>query len=108
MVVRVKRESEIERELKRRVEAAGGICTKVAALGSRGFFDRLVLLPGGRVFFVELKRPRGGRFSEHQIWYAGQFEALGAVVVVIRNSSDIDAFLAHEKAATGTAGRGFD
>ena len=97
MVVRVKRESDVEHELKRRVEAVGGICTKVQVIGSRGFFDRLVILPRGRVFFVELKRPRGGRFSEHQIWYSHEFEALGAVVVIIRNSADIDRLLANEK-----------
>lgn len=87
------KESVVEQELVRRVEALGGYCTKVKALGSRGYFDRLVVLPGGRVFFVELKRPRGGRMTEHQRQYRDNYTALGAVVAVVRTSADIDALL---------------
>jgi len=75
------------------VAARGGICTKVRAIGSRGFFDRIVVLPGGRVIFAELKRPRGGRMTAHQKWYRDSFTALGAVVVLVKNSADIDALL---------------
>jgi hypothetical protein len=42
------RESAIERELCERVAAAGGRAEKVTVIGRRGFFDRLVILPGGR------------------------------------------------------------
>ena len=85
------RESAIERELCDRVRAAGGRAEKVTVLGSRGFFDRLVVLPGGRVIFVELKRPRGGRVAVHQQLYASVYTELGLAVVTIRKSEDIDA-----------------
>ena len=45
VVVAVK-ESAIETELMRRVDAAGGVAEKVTLLGRRGFYDRLVVLPG--------------------------------------------------------------
>ena len=57
-------ESTIEAELRRRVEALGGVCEKVRAIGRRGFFDRLIILPGPRIIFAEIKRQhRGPNFS---------------------------------------------
>jgi hypothetical protein len=87
------RESLVEAELVARVEAAGGMCIKLQAIGRRGFFDRVVVLPGGRVVFAELKRPRGGKLSRHQIWYLAGFAALDVAIAVVRNSSDISALL---------------
>jgi hypothetical protein len=83
------RESAIERELCERVAALGGLCLKVQTIGRRGFFDRIVVLPG-RVIFVELKRPRGGRLSQHQRGYAMSFAALGASVALVKSIADID------------------
>ena len=51
------RENEIERYLKKRVETEGGKCWKWVSPGRRGVPDRMVLLPGGRLLFVELKAP---------------------------------------------------
>jgi hypothetical protein len=87
------KENAIENELVRRVRALGGRAEKVQVLGNRGFFDRLVLLPGGRVLFVECKRPQGGRLSPHQIERIRIYTALGAVACVVSNSADIDALL---------------
>ena len=67
------KENAIERELRLRVEEHGGECVKVQAIGRRGFFDRVVTLPGGRVVFVEVKRPKGGRVSLHQRQYHERF-----------------------------------
>jgi hypothetical protein len=86
-------ESAIERQLCERVKALGGICVKTRAIGRRGFFDRLVLLPGGKVWFVELKRPRGGRLSPHQAWYLKTFTELGAAVMIIKSPEQIDQLL---------------
>jgi len=90
-------ESVVETELVVRVRAAGGICEKVQAIGRRGFFDRLVILPGPRIIFVEVKRPHGGRLSPHQHWYRAAFGALGVVIAVVQNSEDITRLLAPEK-----------
>jgi len=87
------RESAVEAELRRRVTERGGMCEKIMVIGQRGFPDRLVVLPGPRVIFVELKRPRGGRLSPHQREYIARFEALGVAVAVVRNSADIDRLL---------------
>jgi len=87
------KESAVETELVRRVRALGGRAEKVTVLGVRGFFDRLVILPGGRVIFCECKRPKGGRLSPHQISRIRIYELLGAVVAIIKDSADIDRLL---------------
>ena len=51
-------ESSIERNLRNRIQALGGLCLKIPTVFMCGFPDRLVLLPGGIVKFVELKRPK--------------------------------------------------
>lgn len=51
------RERTIEGHLKAKVEAAGGLCLKVIAIGWAGFPDRVLLLPRARLAFVEVKKP---------------------------------------------------
>lgn len=87
------KENKIERYLCDCVAALGGVAEKVTVLGSRGFFDRLVILPGGRIIFVELKRPRGGRMNAHQRQYRTRYAALGAAVALAKTEADIDALL---------------
>ena len=93
MVSRPLREEAVETELVMRVRAAGGRCENVQVLGRRGFFDRLVVLAGGRVVFCECKRPKGGRLSAHQIERHRAYRALGAVIAIVACSADIDALL---------------
>ena len=51
------REKYIEQKLMRDVKAAGGICPKLVSPGMDGMPDRMALLPGGRIGFVEVKAP---------------------------------------------------
>lgn len=48
-------EKVIERYLASRVEDMGGVCLKYSNPGKAGYPDRVVLLPGGITFWVELK-----------------------------------------------------
>ncbi len=50
-------EKELERKLRAEVKAAGGLCLKWESPGYVGVPDRMILLPGGRVLFVEMKAP---------------------------------------------------
>ena len=51
------RENQIEAKLKQMVEKQGGIAPKFVSPGLSGMPDRLVLLPGGHMAFVEVKAP---------------------------------------------------
>lgn len=53
-------ESQIEREYTRWVKTEGGLCLKQNANWYCNIPDRLVLLPPGIGFFLELKRPGQG------------------------------------------------
>ncbi len=51
------REKTVERKLITAVKAIGGIAPKFVSPGFDGMPDRIVLLPGGRIAFVEVKAP---------------------------------------------------
>lgn len=53
------RESDIEAILVREVKALGGRAYKWVSPGNSGVPDRVVILPHGRVWFVELKTDTG-------------------------------------------------
>jgi hypothetical protein len=59
-------EKDIEKALGRMVGRRGGRCLKWVCPGWAGVPDRLVLLPGGRIIFVETKRPKGGEVAKLQ------------------------------------------
>jgi len=51
------REKKIEQNLARMVKTHGGICPKWVSPGFDGVPDRIVLLPEGKIAFVEVKAP---------------------------------------------------
>lgn len=83
------RERDIERALSVMVRRHGGLCLKWVCPGWAGVPDRIVLLPGGRVIFVEVKRPKGGWVSPGQAWFAEQLRALGFQHRFVRSREDI-------------------
>ena len=85
----VKLEKDIERSLRRMVEEADGRCLKWVCPGWSGVPDRIVLLPRGRVVFVETKRPKGGELSELQKKWHEWLRALGFHVWVVWNDDDL-------------------
>lgn len=70
-------EKDIEKALVDRVKRHGGLCLKWVCPGHAGVPDRIVLLPGGKIVFAELKRPKGGRKSPLQKWWAKKLIDLG-------------------------------
>lgn len=51
------REKQVEARLVRRAREHGGRAEKFTSPGRKNVPDRIVLLPGGRMFFVEVKAP---------------------------------------------------
>ena len=85
-------ESEIEQYLVALVNTSGGLCVKLVASGKRGWPDRIVLLPGGRVWFVELKRP-GEKPRGQQLLRHAELAALGFPVVVLDTKEKVKDFV---------------
>lgn len=86
-------ESVVEDALVEGVEALGGWCWKLRMPWFTGVPDRLVLLPGGRVHFVELKRPKGGTLSKRQDIVHGQLLAMGFKVLTLNTTLRVSEFL---------------
>lgn len=85
-------ESGIERRLKKEVEKRGGKALKLTCLGTTGMPDRLVLLPAGRIIFVELKAP-GRKMRPLQRKRFEQLRALGFRVYKIDSIAAIKRFV---------------
>jgi hypothetical protein len=71
-------EKEIELQLVRAVKKMGGRAVKFMSPGFDGMPDRLVLLPGGRCGFVEVKapgkKPRALQVVRHEMLRAWGFK----------------------------------
>ena len=85
-------ERDIERYLVRRTIEHGGVAYKWVSPGRVGVADRIVLLPGGVVWFVELKTVRG-RLSAWQKLFATEMARLGMNYIVIRSKEEVDQWL---------------
>lgn len=86
------RETIVEQALTRAVHAAGGLCWKFTSPGTVGVPDRVVILPGGHVGFIEVKAP-GKHPRPIQTHRLDQLRALGATVAVVDHPTHIEGAL---------------
>jgi hypothetical protein len=87
-------EKHIEQKLVQAVKKASGIAPKLICPGFDGMPDRLVLLPNGKMAFVELKAP-GKKPRPLQIKRHGVLRQLGFKVYVLDDLEQIGGIL-HE------------
>lgn len=93
-IIGEKKDSEkaLERSLVGKIRQRGGICLKLQGNMYAGMPDRLILLPGGHVVFVELKsegiKPRKLQLIRHE-----ELRALGFKVFVIDTHEKLTQFL---------------
>jgi len=85
------RENRVERALRVRVKERGGWAIKFLPSVS-GLPDRIVLLPGGRIYFVELKSPTG-TVAPHQTVIHNRLRTLGFVVEVLSSPTAVEAWV---------------
>lgn len=86
------KENHIEQKLVKAVKNMGGIAPKFVSSGYDGMPDRLVLLPHGKLAFIELKAP-GKRLRPLQEKRKRQLEALGFLVFCIDGTEQIGGIL---------------
>lgn len=70
------REKQIETALVNAVRKIGGIAYKMSPFHFKGIPDRLILLPDGKIFFVEVKSP-GKELRKSQFLVKDKLEKLG-------------------------------
>lgn len=82
----------IERKLVEKVRTIGGRAYKFVSPGNAGVPDRLIILPGGKIGFAEMKRPGGkaSKLQENQIRF---LRNLDCDVEILSTTEHIDKFL---------------
>ena len=85
------REKRVEQVLGTGVKARGGWAIKLLPSVS-GLPDRMVLLPGGRLIFVELKSPTG-TVAPHQTVVHNRLRRLGFEVFVLASTDAVKEWL---------------
>lgn len=88
-----KLEKDIEKKLRDAIKKRRGFCLKWVCPGWSGVPDRLVLLPGGRIIFVETKRPKDGRVARLQEWWHNQLRGMGFQVYVVFTEGELATLL---------------
>lgn len=92
------REKIIERKLVAMVRRRGGFCPKWVSPGLDGVPDRIVLLPDGRIGFVEVKAP-GEAPRPLQLARHRQMEELGFHIYILDGIDQIGGILDEIQAA---------
>jgi hypothetical protein len=94
------KELSIEQRLVDSVKRLGGVAVKGENVA--GFPDRIVLMPGGHVYFVEVKRP-SGRLSGRQVEWVNDLQALDMEVWIVADEGMLNSFLAKVRIDNATA-----
>jgi Holliday junction resolvase-like predicted endonuclease len=85
-------EKEVEQHLCKRVKALGGYAYKFRSVTQVGVADRIVCLPSGQTWFVEVKQPNG-RLSALQAIFAEEMEKTQQRYVCLWSKDEVDAWL---------------
>lgn len=80
-------EKEVEAMLRKRVNNMGGLFYKFVSPGNNGVPDRIAVLPGGRIWFIELKNDTG-KPAKLQEWVIKQLRMRGANAIVISGKKE--------------------
>ena len=90
-------ESTLEQAVKKHIRSLGGRCYKWVCPGENGVPDRICILPGGKIIFIELKRPgRKDGVSARRKKMFRVLKSLGCKAWRIDNLEDLKARLQNE------------
>lgn len=85
-------EKDLEQLFRKQLTELGCLPLKFVSPGMAGVPDRIVLIPGGQVLFVELKRP-GEVLRPLQQYTADRFCRLGFPVFVVDSETALSLFI---------------
>lgn len=85
-------EKHIERKLGEAIRKREGLYFKFVSPGNAGVPDRIAILPGGRIYFIELKTDTG-QVSALQARQLSRLRAVGADARVLHGPDEVNDFL---------------
>ena len=91
-------EREVEKALVHQVRKAGGIAPKLTSPNNAGMPDRLIILPPGKVCFIEVKAP-GKKPRPLQLRQMDRLTNLGCTVRTIDHPNQIQELINEIRAA---------
>lgn len=94
-------EKTIESYLRKQVKESGGFALKLVCPGWTGVPDRLILMPGARVFFAETK-DAGRKPKPRQRYVHGRLRGLGFTVFVPDSREAVDQMMERIRREAGT------
>lgn len=92
-------EKRLERKLTDLVKANGGVAVKFHSVYATGYPDRIVIMPGGVIYFVELKST-GKKPSPKQQFIHDQLRDLNCSIYVIDDETKLTDFIQIAKLAS--------
>lgn len=87
-------EGRIQKYAKERFEALGGLVRKLSYENRVGAPDLLVILPGGAIWFVEVKKDENTKPDPHQLREHERMCKRGANVFVVGSIKQVDTLIA--------------
>lgn len=85
-------ERDVELWLGQQIEHLGGLYWKLVSPGTAGVPDRIAVMPGGKVIFIELKDDYG-RLRKLQIYQLEKLRRRGQKVRVVKGKEDAVRFV---------------
>ena len=98
-------EKRVEALLVTGVKRMGGLAYKFVSPGNSGVPDRIILMPGGKIYFVELKR-EGGQLTNLQKRQINRIQKLDCQVDVLHGMVEVSNFLLRLQAEQLEGGAG--
>ena len=89
------KEGRVQKYAKDRFEALGGLVRKIVYEGRNGAPDLLVVLPGGVVWFVEVKKDENTEPEAHQLREHKRLRKRDANVFVVGSFKQVDDLIAN-------------
>lgn len=86
-------EKKVEERLRKEIKKMGGVAYKFVSPGNAGVPDRIILLPGGRIYFVELKRLTGTVSPLQKKMQIKKIADLGFDVRILRGLDEVEGFI---------------
>ena len=86
-------EHNIENRIVKYVEGLGGLALKLVLASERGFPDRTLLLPGGLVLFIEIKRPKDAKTYHMQLVWQERLQRRGFRCEFVKSMKEVAALL---------------